>query len=143
MWVPPLTLLAKMLTSHATFGEQNEAGSGYGVVLIRRGEHPATALCGRTLGHVACLMRALDDGISVVMLGNQADTDRSISGKLTDIALGIPLRHYVSDNAIPSLPPPSPTRGEGERINAWRCVLSPSPLMGEGQGVRGKDGCGA
>jgi len=82
--------LEKMLTKHAMFGDQNEVGSGYGIVLDTIGGHQFSVQGGGPLGYSVGAAHIPDAGVSIIMLGNQDDLDVfNILKAVEKIALGI------------------------------------------------------
>ncbi len=83
------TELEKMLTNHATFGDDH-LGSGYGIVLGELEGHPTTGQCGGPLGYGTCVVHYLQDSITIMHFGNQDNVDIfTINDTLEKIVLGV------------------------------------------------------
>jgi CubicO group peptidase (beta-lactamase class C family) len=81
--------LKKMLTSHAAFGDRQELGSGYGIVLATVKGHLHTYQCGGPIGYGSCVVHFLQDDISIVVFGNQDNMSIvTITDATVDIVLG-------------------------------------------------------
>ena len=82
--------LEKMLTKHAMFGDQNEVGSGYGIVLDTIGGHQFIVQGGGPLGYTVGAAHIPDAGVSIVMLGNQDELEVfTILEAVEKISLGV------------------------------------------------------
>lgn len=82
--------LKKMLTNHATFGDRQDLGSGYGIVLATVKGHPHTYQCGGPIGYGSCAVHFLKDDISIVVFGNQDNVSIvTITDAIVNSVLGI------------------------------------------------------